>query len=246
MNGTWTVATAAGKPVEVYEPPGATRPRFGVLHLLGGEVDSLRDRPAFTRLFDELQLVCVCPNGGDSWWVDRPCAAFDPRITPERFVLDSVLPFFRQRWNLAPRAIGVQGIGMGGQAALRLAFKYPQLFPVAAAIAPALDYYELYGQGMPLDELYDSKEQCRQDTALLHVPPYNAPPHLFFCIDPEDTLWYRGGDRLHEKLGALGIPHTLDLQTRAGGHSWNYFNRMAERAVRFVHAGLEQESRRLL
>ena len=56
----------------------------------------------------------------------------------------------------------------------------------------------------------------------------------------------RGNDRLHEKLSALGIPHTCDLTTRAGGHTWGYFNAMAGRALRFCHAGLEQESRRLL
>ena len=31
--------------------------------------------------------------------------------------------------------------------------------------------------------------------------------------------------------------------THAGGHSWQYFNHMADRAVRFLHAGLEQQSR---
>ena len=135
---------------------------------------------------------------------------------------------------------------MGGQGALRLAFKYPQLFPVVAAIAPAIEYHELYGQGTPLDEMYDSKEQCRQDTAIMHVPPHHPPPHIFFCIDPADSRWFRGNDRLHEKLNALGVPHQADLTTRAGGHSWDYFNHMAERVERFVYAGLEQESRRLL
>jgi S-formylglutathione hydrolase len=135
---------------------------------------------------------------------------------------------------------------MGGQGALRLAFKHPHLFPVAAGIASALDYHERYGEGLALDAMYDSKEQCRQDTALMHVPPSNYPPHLFFCIDPDDRAWLRGNDRLHEKLSALGIPHTCDLTTRAGGHSWDYFNAMADRAVRFAVRGLEQESRRLL
>ena len=135
---------------------------------------------------------------------------------------------------------------MGGQGALRLAFKHPHLFPAVAAISAALDYYEIYGQGTPLDDIYDGKEQCRQDTALMHVPPYNPPPHIFFAIDPNDALWYRGNDRLHEKLNALGVPHTCDLATEAGGHTWDYFNHMAGPAVRFLHSGLEQESRRLL
>ncbi|MBV9123890.1 MAG: esterase, partial [Planctomycetes bacterium] len=101
-------------------------------------------------------------------------------------------------------------------------------------------------QGTPLDEMYDSKEQCRQDTALLHVSPLHYPPHIFFAIDPEDARWFRGNDRLHEKLTALGIPHEYDFTTRAGGHSWDYFNHLAERVEKFLHDGLEQESRRLL
>src|SRR5262249_50732542 len=105
---------------------------------------------------------------------------------------------------------------------------------------------ERYGEGTPLDEMYDSREQCRQDTAVLHVDPTQYPRHIFFCIDPGDTNWLRGNDRLHEKLAALGVPHTTDFTTRAGGHSWDYFNHMAGPVERFVVAGLEQESRRLL
>jgi len=246
MNGTWTSAEVGGKAAEIYEPAVTGRPRFGVLHLHGGSLETLRDRPAFTRLFDELKLVCVCPHGGRCWWVDRVCPEFDPRVTPERHLVERAMPYFHRRWGLTPRAVGVQGISMGGQGALRLAFKHPDLFPVVAAIAPALDYHELYGAGTPLDGMYDSKEQCRQDTALMHVPPAGYPPHIFFCIDPDDTRWYRGNDRLHEKLSALGIPHEHDMTTRAGGHTWDYFDHAAERVERFVYAGLEQESRRLL
>ena len=246
MDGTWTCVTIAGKPADVYDPPGPARPRFGVLFLHGAGRETLAGNAAFTELFAELRLACVCPHGERSWWGDRLCAEFDTALTPERYLLDRVLPYFAERWGLRPRAIGLLGISMGGQGALRLAFKHAELFPAVAAISSALDYHDLYGRGTPLDEMYDSKEQCRQDTALMHVPPYHAPPHVFFCIDPDDTAWYRGNDRLHEKLNALGVAHTLDLTTRAGGHSWDYFNHMAGVAVRFLNAGLEHESRRLL
>jgi S-formylglutathione hydrolase len=245
MAGEWSVTEIAAKPADVYEPAGGP-PRFGVLHLHEARGETLRGRPEFTRWFDEFRLACVCPRAPRTWWTDRPCPSFDPQLTAERYVLQRVLPYFQDRWRLAPRAIGLQGIGMGGQGALRLAFKYPDRFSVVAAIAPSLDYHEYYGAGSALDTLYDSKEQCRQDTALMHIPPHHYPPHLFFCLDPDDVHWYRGGDRLHEKLAALGIPHECDLTTRAGGHTWAYFNHMAERSVRFLHAGLEYESRRLL
>jgi S-formylglutathione hydrolase len=246
MNGYWSRVPIAGKAADVYEPAGPEQPRFAVLHLHDEDSETLHDRPAFTRLFEELQLACVCPHGQRCWWSDRVCAEFDPVITPERHLLEGVLPFFKTRWNLGPPSIGLQGIGMGGQAALRLAFRHPDLFPVVVGIASAMDYHELYGQGTPLDALYDSKEQCRQDTAILHVHPTHYPPHIFFCVDPDDECWFRGNDRLHEKLSALGIPHEIDFTTRAGGHSWYYFDSAAERVERFLVAGLVQQSRRLL
>jgi len=243
---TWTEESVGGKPAAVYQPPSAVRPRFGVLYLHPVGNETLRDRPAYTRLLDELALPCVCPMAPYTWWSDRVWRGFDSQLSAERHLLQNVLPFFAGRWGLQPRSIGLLGISMGGQGALRLAFKHPHIFPVAAGIASALDYYEWYGQGFSLDEMYDSKEQARQDTALMHIHPSDFPPHVFFAIDPEDADWYRGNDRLHEKLNALGVPHTIDFTTSAGGHCWEYFDRMAEPALRFIAAGLEKESRRLL
>lgn len=246
MKGDWSVVPLAGKTVDVYQPAGAQKPRFGLLFLHPWGLETLRGRSTYTHLFDQLQLACVCPHAGRSWWADRVCSEFDAKLTPEQHVLQNVMPFFAERWHLGPRFVGIFGISMGGQGALRLAFKHPRLFPVVAGISSALDYHELYGEGSPLDDMYDSKEQCRQDTAILHIHPSNQPPHLFFCIDPDDDRWHRGNDRLHEKLTALGVPHTVDLTTQAGGHSWPYFDHMAEPTIRFLYEGLQKESRRLL
>jgi pimeloyl-ACP methyl ester carboxylesterase len=245
MNGVWSTVEIGGKTADVYDPPG-NRPRFGVLHLHGYGLETLPGDTAFTRWFDEFNMACVCPHGQRSWWADRICHEFDPVITPERYLLDAVAPYFGQRWNLPSQALALQGISMGGQGALRLAFKHPQRFAVVAGISPAIEYHEWYYRGTPLDEMYDSKEQCRQDTVPMHIHPSNQPPHLFYCIDPTDADWYRGCDRLHEKLNALGVTHELDLETSAGGHSWDYFRHMAQRVERFVFVGLEQQSRRLL
>jgi S-formylglutathione hydrolase len=246
MTGKWTQISVAGKTVEIYEPPVASKVRFGMLFLHPYGLETLRDRPAYTKLFDQLNLVCVCPHGQRSWWLDRVSLEFDPQLTPEAHLLQDVLPIFDQRWSVKPRAIGVFGISMGGQGALRLALRYPQLFPAVAGIASAIDFHDLYGEGTPLDDMYDSKEQCRQDTAVLQIHPTHYPPHIYFCIDPDDERWVRGNDRLHEKLTALGVPHTIDFTTQAGGHSWSYFDHMAEPTLRFLVDGLEKESRRLL
>lgn len=240
----WTQHEIAGKSADVFDSP--TPPRFAVIFLHGIGLETLLDNAAYTKILQKLNLACVCPHGQRSWWLDRVCPEFDPVVTPEKYLLESVVPFCRSRWKLAPRALGVFGISMGGQGALRLALRHPQVFPAAAGIASALDFHELYGHSSPLDDMYTSKEQCRQDTALMHIPHHDPPPHLFFCIDPEDADWFRGNDRLHEKLSALGVPHTIDFTTTAGGHSWDYLNHMAGPTLRFVAEGLEKESRRLL
>jgi S-formylglutathione hydrolase len=246
VHGTWESIDLGGKRADVYQPAGANGVRFATLHLHGSDLELHVDQAGYTEAFDRLQLGCVCPHGRRCWWADRLCPEFDARLTPEHYILDHVVPYFKERWGLRPPAIGIQGISMGGQGALRLAFKHPQVFPVVAAVSAALDYHELYGEGTPIDSMYDSKEHCRQDTALMHVPPSHYPPHIFFAIDPDDGKWFRGNDRLHEKLNALGIPHEYDFTTRAGGHSRQYFNHMARRVEDFIHAGLVAESRRLL
>jgi pimeloyl-ACP methyl ester carboxylesterase len=239
----WTRIEVGGKPADVFAPEA---PRFGLIYLHGHGLETLADNPVYTPLLAELKLACVCPHGQRSWWVDRVCPEFDPSLTPERHVVDNVLPFCRQRWGLTPGAVGLFGVSMGGQGALRLGFRRPDLFPVVAGISSAIDFHEWHGQGGPLDDMYETREHCRQDTAVLHVHPSEFPAHVFFCIDPADSDWYRGNDRLHEKLSALGIAHEIDFSTRAGGHSWDYFNHMASRVLHFLHAGLVRQSRRLL
>lgn len=245
MSGTWRTVDVGGRPAAVYDPPGG-RPRFGVLYLHSLAQETLEGDGAFEAAFAEHRLACVCPSGGPAWWVDRACAGFDAARTPQRYLLDDVLPYFAQAWGLRPPGVGLLGVSMGGQGALRLAFDRPETFPVVAALASAVECHELYGLGTALDDAYDSKEQCRQDTAPMHVHPSRHPPHLFFACDPEDADWHRGNDRLREKLSALGVAHECDLTTRAGGHTWAYFDAMAGRAVGYLDAGLREMGRRLL
>ena len=161
MVGIWTNESIGGKLAEIYQPPNAVKPRFGVLFLHPVGNETLRDRPAYTRILDELRMPCVCPMAPYTWWTDRVLPEFDPQRTAERHVIDHVVPFFAERWDIQPRSIGLLGISMGGQGALRLALRHPRLFPVAAGIASAIDYHDFYGQGYSLDSMYDSKEQCR-------------------------------------------------------------------------------------
>ena len=95
-------------------------------------------------------------------------------------------------------------------------------------------------------EMYGDRESARQDTALLHVHPLNWPRHQYFCCDPADERWFESADRLRMKLGSLGVMFERDLETTGGGHGFDYYNRMAEKAVGFLHNGLERERLRVV
>ncbi len=243
----WTTASVAGHECHIYDPPQRTPHGFVVLYLHGVHMNRLDDKPAFIREFDSHGLPVVCPMTKRSWWTDKVCLEFDPKITAERHVLDNVLPFIAERFGSRPPQIGLLGTSMGGQGALRLAYKHPNVFPVAAAISPAIDFHKRYNEGdETIPQMYPDPEAARQDTAILHIHPLNWPRHQFFCCDPADYRWHESADRLRMKLWSLGVPHVCDLETTSGGHGFEYYNRMAERAVGFLVDRLDQERRRVV
>ena len=245
--GTWTEDEVAGHPCDVYVPTECNEHGFVVIYLHGVHLNRLVDQPVFTNLFERFGLPVVAPLTQRSWWTDKICAEFDPRITAERHVLDNVLPFVEDRFAARPPRIGLLGTSMGGQGALRFSYKHPNTLPVVAAIAPAIDYQQRFHEGdETIPRMYPDPEAVRQDTATLHIHPLNWPRHQFFCCDPEDYRWWDGVDRLRMKLYSLGVPHECDLRTSGGGHGFDYYNRLAERALTFITDALQKERRRIV
>ncbi len=243
----WSETQIAGHPCDVFVPSGDFPRGFAVLYLHGLELQRLTEKSAFTDEFERHRLPVLAPWTGKSWWTDRLCPEFDPAITAERHLLDHILPEAVSRFGAVPPGVALLGTGMGGQGALRIAFRHPSRFPVVAALSPAIDYWLRYREGEEsLLSLYPDAESARQDSATLHVHPLNWPRNLWFCCDPADARWHESADRLHMKLAALGIPHEVDLQTTGGGHSFDYFNRMAPNAIGFLAERLLRESRRVL
>jgi len=242
----WSEFDLAGHPCEMFEPANPRADGLTLIYLHGVRLQRLRDKPAFNAAFAEHGLRVLCPQTGRCWWTDRICPDFDLAITPERYLVDRVLPWIAERWGVGPPKIGLFGTSMGGQGALRFGFKHPRFFPVVVGIAPAIDYQIRVREGDPiLGAMYRDAEQARQDTATLHVHPLNWPRGLWFSCDPTDVRWHESCERLREKLTALGIPHQCDLATTGGGHGFEYYERMAPAAISFLVERLQAELRRV-
>jgi S-formylglutathione hydrolase len=214
-----------------------------VLFLHGHSQETLVGNPVFTTELERRGLRAVCPHGGRAWWLDLVCPEFDPQTTPLAFVRDRVVAEIGTRWGVRPPMIALLGISMGGQGILQLAYRRPREFPVVAAISPAVDFQNLYGQGLPLDTMFRDREAARQQTATLQLHPMSWPRHQFLVCDPADADWIEGVERLTMKLRSLGIPFEADLKTSAGGHSWSFYNAVAPAVIGFIAERLEQEGR---
>jgi hypothetical protein len=244
--GTWSTAEIAGHSLDVFMPGQRNPYGYALIYLHGVHQNSLRDQSAFVEQFDLRGLPVVCPAGGRCWWVDRLCPDFDRTVTPESYLVHHVLPWMHGEMGCAPPAIGLLGTSMGGQGVLRMSYRYPNRFPVCAALSPAIDFQQRITEGDEiLAAMYDDPESARQDTAILHVHPLNWPRHQFFCCDPADVRWYDSADRLRMKLHSLGIPFQCDLETSGGGHGFAYYNRMAPKAIEFLSRALDQERMRI-
>ena len=243
--GNWRQVTIGGKPADVFEPERAVDAQDAVLFLHGHGLITLKDNAVFTAELERHQLRCLCPHGKRSWWSDLVCGEFDPEQSPVAYLRSRVLPWMADQWNIAPPQIALVGVSMGGQGALRMAYRFPSEFPIVAALAPAVDFQIWHGRGLPLDEMYPTAEAARQDTATLLLHPLNWPRHQLLMCDPLDAEWFEGVERLASKLHSTGIPFEFDFTTSRGGHSWDYFNHVAPRAMQFVRDSLDQERTRL-
>jgi S-formylglutathione hydrolase len=238
MLGGWSRTSIVGKPLDVFDPGSPTSSGV-VIWLHDEQGESPATDPFVTAELQQRRIRCVAPLTQSSWWVDRINPEFDPTLTAERHLLDNLVPWLRvQNW-LGSRPLALAGVGMGGQGALRLGFRYPNLFRVVASLDGALDFHERYGQATPLDRMYPHREAVRQDTAILQIDSLNWPAHIWFACSLTSP-WYRGNDRLLEKLRAYGIPHTAHVDAVFETNA--YLASMLE----FVIGSVNRESRRLL
>src|SRR5438045_3349131 len=99
-DGNWAITDLDGHEADIFEPAKPHSAGLVVMYLHGVHLARLADKAAFARLFAENGLRVVAPRTGPTWWADRIAEAFDPHRTPERYVLDCVLPWIERRWGI--------------------------------------------------------------------------------------------------------------------------------------------------
>ncbi len=245
----WTSHEIDGHVLEAFLPElDPSRPPGAIVHLRDRDDQPPSQQLAWQQAIEASPVPVVSLAGGTTWWLDRIVPRFDARISPESFIRGPLTDWLRDRFGLPAAAIAVVGQGSGGQGALRLAYRHPASFPVAAAVLPTIDFHRTMESGEPgshtLWELYGDVEVARQQTAILHVHPLNWPRHQAFWAHAGDLLASDGADRLHSKLIALGIFHEAELAGLVDAAAW--LKTAAAGAIRFAVERLEKDARRIV
>jgi diacylglycerol O-acyltransferase/trehalose O-mycolyltransferase len=171
----------------------------------------------------------------------------------ETFTIGQLLPWvdahYRTRAERSGRAVA--GLSMGGFSSMSYAVRHPDLFIAAASFSGAVDTNN--GEVQPViqletsadggttpdaiwgpratDEIYwhahnpwDLAANLRGMTLSIRTGNGQRPPGESGFPDPIEAGVHDMSVSLHQRLGALGIPHVWD-DYGAGTHSWPYWQR---------------------
>ena len=125
-------------------PDGASEhhpaPLLLLLHGYGGDAFSwLKIKTGLPALVDRTGIALLCPDGGQSWYMDSPV---DTTSRYESFLVGELIPYADAHLPVArdARHRAVAGLSMGGFGAMRLGLLHPDLFGAAGSTsAPSPD-----------------------------------------------------------------------------------------------------------
>ena len=137
----WTCYSVAGHSCELFIPPTIVEPGQMILYLHDLQEHSPKDYPTLRKALEFAGLPVLAPRIGRSWGLQKKLIRFDATMSAENYILGPILKECNRIIGECRGGVGLLGYDMGGQAALRLAYRHPGKFPIAAAIAPAIDFH---------------------------------------------------------------------------------------------------------
>ncbi len=212
------------------------RPILLWLHGGGGSRSFLEScRPQFVECWADKSLpamLVATPSAGWSYYLDR----HDGAERWESFLLNEFIPHVRAQTGSTSGPIYIGGISVGALGALRMAFKYPQLFDGVVALQPTLEAAlrwdrvperdkvllptslrrRLFGQ--PLDHSF-WKVNHPTAIAVANSTAIAAQDLAIYieCGDDDRTNAQYGAELLHRCLFDVGITHEYRL-TQGANH----------------------------
>ena len=247
----------SSRTVRVYLPASYSRPedasrRYPVVYMLHGwpgsdgnllslghaaaTADSLIARGALA------EFIMVFPNGagsgmlGRSFWIN----SYDGRKRLEDFVTRDLVDWVDARFRTVRSASGrgIVGISEGGDAAVNIAFKHPDLFSACGShsgdyvLAKGIGTAAFLGPEPGATRLRDDNSPARYAERI--APQLRHQRIYFDCGTADESLEH--SREFHRLLQRLGVPHVYN--EFPGTHTWGYWSKHLRESLLAVAGAL--------
>ncbi len=205
---------------------GQPLPTVYLLHGYSGDAKGWVEKYNVEELADQYSMIVVAADGGySSWYWDSP---IDSSMQFETFITKELIKYIDSNYRTIKKSDGraITGLSMGGQGALYLSFRHPNLFGAAASMSGGVDirpFPESWHMARRLGSLEENPEVWDEFTVMNQLDKLkpNKPEIMFDC--GVDDFFFEVNNALHEELMARKIPHRYT--TAPGAHTLPYWRK---------------------
>ena len=209
---------------DVYSIDQKDFPVVFLLHGYSGNYLNWSQKTDLGALSDQYELLLVCPDGGyNSWYLDSP---LDASSQYETHIIGEVIPFIDSTYRTITDRKGraITGLSMGGQGALYLAARHPDIFVAASSMSGGVDltYSTVKWEiAQKLGSYEEYPQRWRKHSAVNMVDLFKDHSLALFIDCGVEDIFIQVNRQLHRRLLERNIPHVYI--ERPGGHSWEYW-----------------------
>ena len=178
-------------------------------------------------------MIIVCPNGENSWYLDSPV---NPASQFETYITKELVESIDNKYKTIPSSLAraISGFSMGGYGALRLAILHPGVFGACGSMSGAVDFRpfpKVYKLSSQLGGYATNKKRW-DENVIINMTNKLKPKTLSIIIDCgfEDQFLYVNG-QLHQSMLNKGIQHEYIVES--GGHDRKYWNKAIVKQLQF-------------
>lgn len=195
-----------------------------MLHGFGGNyANYVTAAPVVKELATRYQMVLVCPDGRNSFYLDSPV---DSTVSYESFIINDLVPYVDAHYSTKTdrRMRAIQGLSMGGHGAFYLALRHKELFGSIGSMSGCVDL-NATSQKPTLAKYLGVKDEhpgeWNNRSAYNMVDSLKNGEYSLIIDCGTSDFFYEIAQKIHQKLLLMKIDH--DYTERPGAHNWSYW-----------------------
>jgi S-formylglutathione hydrolase FrmB len=184
---------------------------------------------------DRYQMLLVCPEGYNSWYLNSP---IDTTIKFETYIGNEVPEYVDSHYRTIPNRNlrAITGISMGGYGAFNIGLRNTGIFGAVGSISGAVDFLSFKNRfeiERYIGDSINNADNWMKMNIINMIAEFKTDSLLFIFDCGTDDYFIEPNRKLHARMLQLKIPH--DYIERPGSHSITYWQNAIEYQLLFFH-----------